>query len=110
MLNDNSLGDRLNAVKNGKPIPVPPMQPQSVHDINPQQFVPAPQSRVSLKQFLITKSLTMVDILLASFLYGFAVKTIFGFDWSILGAFSVGFLINHAVTIWPTLIRNWFKK
>lgn len=110
MLNDNSLGERLNAVKNGKPIPTPPMQPQSVHDINKQNHSHQPIQKISLKTFLINKSITMLDVFAASFLYGFAIKTIFGLDWSLFGAFAVGFLFNHALTIWPRLIKNLFKK
>ena len=101
MLNDNSLGERLNAVKQGKPVPVPPMQPR----VHPQQIKP-----ISFWAFLLSKTLRAGDVFLASFLYGFAIKTIFSLDWSILGALAVGFLINHAVTLWPTIVKNIFKK
>jgi hypothetical protein len=106
MLNDHSLGDRLNAVKNGKPIPEPPMQPQTV--MNFQQ--PQPSQKPSLKNFLISKAISTVDVFAASFLYGYALKTVFGMDWNLLGALAVGFLINHAVTIWPKIIKGFFKK
>lgn len=110
MLNDNSLGDRLNAVKNGKPIPTPPMQPQNVLDINQNQAKPHPPQKITWKSFLINKGIGMVDVFAASFLYGFGVKTIFGLDWSLFGAFTVGFLLNHVITIWPQVFKNIFRK
>jgi len=107
MLNDHSLGDRLNAVKNGEPIPAPPMQSQSV--MNLQQQAPQ-QTKPSFKNFLISKAFTTVDVFAASFLYGYALKMIFGTDWTLLGALAVGFLANHAITIWPRFIKAIFKK
>ena len=102
MLNDNSLGERLNAVKQGKPVPVPPMQP----NVQPQQL----NRKASFWAFVLSKSFHTIDVFAASFLYGFAIKTIFSFDWSIIGALAVGFIINHAVTLWPRLIKSTFKK
>ena len=102
MLNDNSLGERLNAVKQGKPVPTPPMQP----NVQPQHL----NKRASFWAFVLSKSFHTFDVFAASFLYGFAVKTIFALDWSFIGALAVGFLINHAITLWPKLIRGAFKK
>jgi hypothetical protein len=110
MLNDNSLGDRLNAVKQGKPIPKPPMQPQSVEDLQPQRQQVPVQRTISLKAFLLNKLFTTADVFAASFLYGFGIKTIFGLDWTLFGALAVGFLFNHAITIFPKVIKNLFKK
>lgn len=100
MINDNSLGDRLNAVKKGVQVPKPPIQPQSVYQqpIQPQQQFP------TLKTYLISKGISIVDSFIASFLYGFAIKTIFSLDWSIFGAFAVGFLINHAISVFPRIL------
>ena len=57
MINDNSLGDRLNAVKQGKPLPNPPAQPQSVymHPQNYQQNYQQNQQQtvLTLKKYLI---------------------------------------------------------
>jgi len=102
MLNDNSLGERLNAVKQGKPVPAPPMQPRVPH---PQQ-----NQTMSFWAFMLGKTFHVVDVFAASFLYGFAIKTIFSLDWTIIGALAVGFMINHAITLWPRLIRTAFKK
>lgn len=104
MLKDNSLGDRLNAVKEGKIVPKPPKQllyPNIPKNI-PKQSFPI---------FLLYNSIRLFDMSLVSFLYGFAIKTIFFLDWSLLGAFAVGFLINSAITNWPShIFPKLFKK
>ena len=102
MLNDNSLGERLNAVKQGKPVPKPPMQP----NVHPSQYNKA----MSFWSFLLGKTFHAIDVFAASFLYGFAIKTIFSFDWTLLGALAVGFIINHAIALWPRMIKNAFQK
>jgi len=99
MINDNLLGDRLNAVKQGKPVPQPVLQSQTM--ITPQPNQPTP---VPLKQQLITRYLMMADTFAASFLYGFALKTIFSTDWNVLGVFAVGFLLNHVICIFPKFL------
>ena len=96
MLNDSLLGDRLNAVKEGNPIPEIPKQ-SLYSDISQN---PKPPFWV----FILNRSLRLFDMSFASFLYGFAIKTIFFLDWSLFGAFAVGFLINHVITLWPKYI------
>ncbi len=96
MIKDNSLGDRLNAVKKGKPLPSP-TQPM----LSPQYQT---QQKLTLKNFLISKGINMLDMFLASFLYGFAIKTIFSLEWSIFASFAVGFLFNHAISIFPRIL------
>jgi hypothetical protein len=108
MINDDSLGDRLNAVKKGVSVPKPPAQVQSVYT------PPVPQSEqntvVTLKTYLISRAITIMDSFIASFIYGFAIKTLFGLDWSLFAAFTVGFLFNHAISIFPkVLFPKWFK-
>lgn len=103
MLNDNSLGDRLNAVKEGKPVPKLPTQ--SLYPNIPQDIA-KPSSRV----VWLGKSIQLFDISLVSFLYGFAIKTILFLDWSLIGVFAVGFLMNSILTIWPKYIFPKFFK
>lgn len=105
MLNDNSLGERLNAVKSGKPIPEPPMQPNNAFPTYPPQGTP-----ISLWTYIISQIVQMTGVFLASFLYGIAIKTLFAMDWNYLGCLAVGFLVNHAITVWPRVIKNIFKK
>ena len=100
MLNDNSLGERLNAVKTGKPIPVSPMQP----NVQYRQYA------ASFWNFLLSKGLRTLDIFAASFLYGYGIRTVFSLDWSFIGALAVGFLLNHVILVWPGIIKNYFRK
>jgi len=118
MLNDNSLSDRLNAVKYGKPLPTPPMQQHSPFT-PPMQQQPELESQESqqythlenFKFFAVSNSLILFDMILSSFLYGFAMKTIFALDWSLFGTFAVGFLINQAFGLIARLIfSKTFKK
>lgn len=104
MINDNSLGDRLNAVKNGKPIPQPPvpqLQPMLTQQApTVQEQKPTP----SIKQQIYARLISMTDSFLASLLYGYAIKTILSLDWSVFAAFTVGFLFNHAISVFPKVL------
>ena len=90
MLNDNLLEDRLNAVKEGIPIPKPP-----------KSLYPIPEQPQPFLIFLLNRGIKLCDMFFAYFLYGFAIKTIFFLDWSIFGALAVGFLLNNVITLWP---------
>lgn len=105
MLNGNSLAERLNAVKHGKPIPQPPINP-NVSYVQSHK----PESSVPLWAIVTSKLIQSSGVLLASFLYGFAINTMFSFDWSLIGCLSVGFLLNHSITIWPKVVKNIFTK
>jgi len=103
MLNNDSLGARLNAVKKGKPLPPPPAQ-QSFYA--PPQQVPTQQNQPieTTKTYLLSKLFILLDSGVASFLYGIAIKTIFNLDWTLFGAFAVGFLLNHTISIFPRVL------
>jgi len=45
-----------------------------------------------------------LDSAFASLLYGIAIKAIFNLDWSLIEAFAVGFLLNHAISIFPRVL------
>lgn len=111
MINNNSLSDRLNAVKQG--VEVPKIIKQNENPIN-QQINNQSQNEFkneSLRFVFLSRIMSYVDSFLASFLYGFAVKTIFGLSWSLFGVFAVGFLINHSISVFPKIIfPNYYDK
>ena len=103
MIEHNSLQERLNAVKNGKSIPTPPM-PKPV----PQPQVQQGGNFMTYKQFFISEGYKLFNVMATSVLYGFGVQTIFQEDWNFLGILGVGFLLNHFLTI--LLKLKLFKK
>ena len=108
MLNDRSFEDRLNAVKQGNPVPEPPMQPRSMitnnNNNNNNNNNPIQPPKNVLIPLLITKVISLVDTLLASFLYGVAINTVFNLEWTLLGSLAVGFFLNHAIAVFPRLL------
>jgi len=105
MINNDSLGDRLNAVKRGKPLPPPPQQPMYVPpQAMPTQQTPSNQSEHTVKFYFLSKLFVVLDSGIASLLYGIAIKAIFNLDWSLFEAFAVGFLLNHAISIFPRVL------
>ena len=101
MLHDNSLSERLNAVKEGKPIPEPPKQENTVQQ---------PQPYVSLKDFFISEAYKTFQVLSTSLLYGFGLKALFSADWTFMGLFGVGIIANHILSHTITFISKLFKK
>jgi len=102
MLRDNSLEERLNAIKQGEEIPVPSTNKQNPIIQKPKE-IPKPT--------YIVKYSYILESLISSLFYGFAIKTIFGLDWTMFGAFTVGFLFNHAISIFPKyLFPKYFNK
>ena len=109
MLNHDSLGDRLNAVKYGEPIPKAPPQAQPVFAPQVTQH-PQVHQMPSIQQQLYIKIISIIDTFIASLLYGYGVMTVFGLHWSFFGSLSVGFLINHMVSVFPSrLFPKLFK-
>jgi len=103
MISDNLLGDRLNAVKLGKPLPT--VQSQSVFNSQQQLKEQHQQPPIStLKMFFISRTMAITDTFVASLLYGYAIKTVFNFNWTLLGVVAVGFLFNHAISIFPKIL------
>lgn len=106
MINNDSLSERLNAVKKGKPLPPPPQQQTFV----PPQSMPTQQSQQptqtqhTVKFYFLSKLFVILDSGFASLLYGIAIKAIFNLDWSLFEAFAVGFLLNHAISIFPRVL------
>ena len=104
MIEHNSLQDRLNAVKSGKPIPKPPMP----------KLKPAPSmiqqgpTVLTYRQFFVNEGYKLFNVISASILYGFGLNAIFRADWDFLGILGVGFLLNHGLTI--LMKSKLFKK
>ena len=107
MIKDNALSDRLNDVKNGKQIQqINTKQETTII----QKNIIEPTQQYSLKTILINKAISLFDVFMASLLYGFAIKTIFNLNWSLIGFFSVGFLLNHAISIFPRILFPKYYK
>lgn len=102
MVKHNALEDRLNAVRAGKPIPEEPTS----FDIKPNiQQYHNPQI-LTYRQFFISEGYKLFNVLAASVLYGYGIKTIFSQDWSFIGVLGVGFLLNHFLTIILKLLKK----
>lgn len=104
MIKHNSLEERLNAVKSGKPIPPSPLQPEM--NLQQQPKPNNPIKTITYKQFFITEGYKLFNVMAASVLYGFGLKALFSTDWTFLEVLGTGFLLNHALTI----LLKLFKK
>ena len=104
MISHNSLAERLNAVKTGDPIPESPVKTEA--SISKHQLYPSGPQIISYKQFFISEGYKLFNVMSASILYGFGLKSLFSTDWSFIGVLGVGFLLNHTVTI----LLKLFKK
>jgi len=102
MLEHNSFQERLNAVKNGEPIPKPPMPKPIIQKPQIQQG----QNLLTYKQFFVNEGYKLFNVLSASALYGFGLKAIFGTEWNFIGLLGVGFLLNHGLTLILKLFRK----
>ena len=104
MLNHHLLEERLNAVKEGKPIPKVPVQfNETFQDPTIQ---PSKSKIVIYKQFFISEGYKLFNVMAASILYGFGLKSLFSADWNLIGTIGVGFLLNHTLSI----LLKLFKK
>ncbi|MFW6310793.1 MAG: hypothetical protein ACOC1K_01005 [Nanoarchaeota archaeon] len=106
MINNNSLEDRLNAVKEGKPIP----KVQNQEIMAQQQNEKIQNKVISLKNFIITEIYKTLQVFITSTFYGYGVREIFEMDWSVMGTIGVGLIINHAFSYIISGIRKLFNK
>lgn len=90
MLKDNSLGNRLNAVKEGQSIP---SSNQRTY-VNNQKSV-QPNFKMKSKNFFLLELNKTFQVLLTSTIYGFGIETIFAKDWTFIGILGVGLIANH---------------
>ena len=75
MINDNVLGDRLNAFKMGEPIP----EPESEEVLEQLDTI---STRISHITKIGYEFINLSFVFLQSIAYGFALKTIFETDWN----------------------------
>lgn len=112
MIEDNSLQNRLNAVKNGEEVPKPANPEYSWAPQVPEAEQKKPEISFR-KRFLIDIYQSLgrtLGVLMASLLYGYGLAAIFEMDWTPLGALGVGFLLNHSLTTIPLSLKKLFTK
>lgn len=105
MINDKSLENHLNSVKEGKEIPKP---------INPEYKwapqIPGEKSNPNVKSeiFLdLYRSLgKILSVLIISLLYGYGIDALSGQDWNFLQIFGIGIIFNHSISVFPYQIKN----
>ena len=105
MIQDNALSDRLNAVKQGKNPPVNKHTDEIINNILKEKTLFKENTWAALLMSVVN----ILDILLASGLYGFALKGIFALDLSIYETLGIGFVINNVLMLIPRLFKL-FKK
>jgi len=102
MIKNNALSERLNAVREGKPVPeVPRFQ---INTSNSE--ISADHQIITYRSFFITEGYKLFNVLAASALYGIGLKTIFSLEWPFIGSLGVGFLLNHFLTILLKLLKK----
>ena len=102
MINHNLLAERLNAVKNGKPIPKLSINTNG----NKEELQKQELRIIPHKSFFISEGYKLFNIISTSILYGFGLKALFSTDWNFLGILGIGLLLNHFLTI----LLKLFKK
>lgn len=115
MLPNNSLEDRLNAVKNGDTPPVPVNHDEvimnALAEIHETEELQKQQQKKENKTETVAKAaLETIGILIASALYGYAMRAVFSTDWIFVETIGVGFLLNHALTLVNKGFSKFFKK
>jgi hypothetical protein len=101
MIKDNSLANRLNAVKKGEKIPKDINEEKTLHPINPvlENREYEDEASLTIKEMFISSIFNLAEIGIMSFFYGFGVKTLMSQDWSILGILGVGLLTNQIISL-----------
>jgi hypothetical protein len=103
MTKHNALAERLNAVREGQPIPEAPSQFQ----INtPNSEIHQNHQIITYRSFFISEGYKLFNVLATSALYGIGIKTIFSAEWSFIGSLGIGFLLNHFLTIFLKLLKK----
>jgi hypothetical protein len=86
MINNNLLAERLNAFRNGEPIP----EPDNFDETLEREYV----GGNTLFSSFITLIINFSMVFLKSLGYGFAAKTIFATDWKFIAFLAVGFSLD----------------
>ncbi|HRT03217.1 MAG TPA: hypothetical protein P5513_04700 [Candidatus Diapherotrites archaeon] len=97
MIDNNALGDRLNSVRKGGPIPKPSSNPvvNLKNNMNPSQA----SKFMSYKNFFIQEGYKIFNISVASILYGYGIASIFSLERNFIEIFGMGFIFNHFLSI-----------
>lgn len=99
-----SLQDRLNAIKDGNPVP----QPQDNNfTMQNNKNIQKNNEKFDYKKFFVVEGYKLFNVLSVSILYGYGANAILSQGWSFIECFGVGILINHLAT---GVIRRFFSK
>ncbi len=110
MIPDNSMENRLNAVKNGEEPPEVKSNDAFIeHLLETNKLIDDSRGGLLYEELLLGLS-GILDVLLASALYGYAFKAIFSIDWAMLEVVGVGFLINNAITLASKLLLKFINR
>jgi hypothetical protein len=92
MIKDNSLANRLNAIKEGKEPPTPPKQDGVIPNTLtvPNNSIKEPLSPTAN---LFATIYGILEIVLLSLVYGYGLKTIFSANWGFFGILCVGIIL-----------------
>lgn len=110
MLADNSLSNRLNAIKRGKIPPSPENNDKLIESLLEQKNE-ADYTNASLAVTVVMAMLNIFDVLIASVLYGYGTKVLYSLfitsvDWNFIEVLGLGFLLNNAYVV----LLNIYKK
>lgn len=90
MIPDNALSNRLNAVMKGEEIPVQKSTDNIVIKNKKHDEI------FDYKLTVFKAIFSIVDVLAASILIGYATRGVFGMGWSPLETVGIGFVLNGA--------------
>ena len=108
MIPDNYMADRLNAVKEGNKPPGVKKNDEFIDTlIKGHKII---EMRSSIGMTLVIAIVSIVDVLFASVLYGYATKALFNMDWVMLEALGIGFVLNNIFSLGPKFIVGIFNK
>ncbi len=107
MIKDNLLEKRLNAVKEGKPIPEVDNKENSL--VNKKEDL-LNKKETSLKIKAINEVYKLLQTLASSMLYGIGFDALLATEWSFIQMFGVGLLFNHTVFYILSNLLKLFKK
>lgn len=103
MIDNNSLENRLNAVKQGEKVPDPPKQDKRSFNVKDKSEV---DENTAAHYTLKFTMFNIAGTLIVSVLYGFGVQAIFGVQWNIPEIAGVGFIVNQASEFLPRLLKK----
>lgn len=103
MIKDNSLEERLNAVKEGKPIPKPYRQDNYIVNDNNEDSI-------TLIDIIISEIRELTKIVVSSILYGYGISAIISKDWNFIKTFGIGLIFFNLLNKIGMIILKSIKK